>query len=277
VRILVRKAGNEAFHRSPCLRESFYTSCVRSLFKLAVESARQNWSSSLATVSYADIVEARNVLLTHWFDKTDASHLLFVDTDMGFEPQLIFEMIEFNKPVVGVVSPKRQLNLKQLSEAIAAEQPIEKAIASAHDYIVQRPSRRSTARNGFLQVDGCGVGILLILRSCVETMVHKLPDIVDEQPSGSLVQAEKSGRLIRAFDFLTIGGIRLSEDFSFCHHWREKCGGEIWVNISRPITHVGLQHFTARYADAPGAGIKVIETPISIIQHPLKVKNEGAS
>jgi hypothetical protein len=251
----------------PAYGEAFYTSCVRSLFKLAVASERRGWLPSLATVSYADIAEARNVLLTHWFDKTDASHLLFVDADMGFEPQLIFDMIEFDKPLVGVLSPKRQIDLDRLSKAIAAGRSIEEATASAHDFVVQKPSRRNTSRKGFLQVEGCGAGILLMHRSCIEAMLNELPEIADERPSVSL---GLSGRLIRAFDFTTIDGVRLSEDFSFCRRWREKCGGEVWANISHPITHVGPQHFTARYEDTSGTGIKVIQTSLSDFSRPFK-------
>ena len=53
--------------------------------------------------------------------------------------------------------------------------------AGAHDFVVQKPSR-GTARKGFVRVDSCGTGILLVQRSCVERMLRELPDIVDERP-----------------------------------------------------------------------------------------------
>lgn len=249
---------------TPAYGETFYTPCVQSLYKLAVELERRKWSSSLATVSYADIAEGRNILLTHWFDKTDASHLLFVDADMGFEPQLIFDMVDFNKPLVGTIYPKRQFYLDRFAKATAAGQSVEKAEAAAHDYVVQKPSR-STIRNGFMRVDGCGTGIFLLQRSCIEHMLHKLPEIVDERPPKGFSLGEEPSRLIRAFDFLTVDGTRLSEDFSFCYRWREKCGGEIWANISHEITHVGMRHFKARYSDAPGTGVRTIQMPVTAL------------
>ena len=93
-----------------------------------------------STVSYAYITDARNYLLTRWYDKTDSTFLLFVDADMGFEPQLIFDMIAFDKPVIGVIYTKRQINLKRLAELAAKGEPAERAIARAHDFIV-RPVR----------------------------------------------------------------------------------------------------------------------------------------
>jgi hypothetical protein len=246
----------------PAYGETFYTPCVQSLFKLAVELNQRKLHSNLAAASYADIAESRNVLLTHWFDKTDASHLLFVDSDMGFEPQLIFDMIEFNKPIVGVIYPKRQIDLERFARAINAGSSTEKATAAAYDYVVQKPARK-TAQKGFLRVDGCGTGILLIQRSCIEAMISKLPQIVDKRPTPGLSLANKNDRTIRAFEFLTMNDGRLSEDYSFCYRWRELCGGEIWANISHSVTHVGVRHFTARFSDAPGTGVKVIETLLS--------------
>src|SRR5436190_9166104 len=144
-------APTKIFCATPDYGQTFYTPCVQSLFKLAVELERRKWSSNLAMISYADIAEGRNVLLTHWFDKTDASHLLFVDADMGFEPQLIFDMVDFDKPVVGAVYPKRQIHLDRFAKALATGQTVEKAEAGAHDFVVQKPAR-GTARKGFMRV-----------------------------------------------------------------------------------------------------------------------------
>ena len=256
------------FIATPAHGEMFYAPCVQSLFKLAVELERRKWSSNLAMISYADIAEGRNVLLTHWFDKTDASHLLFVDADMGFEPQLIFDMVDFDKPVVGAVYPKRQIDLDRFAKAIAAGKSVEKAEAGAHEFIVQKPSR-GTAHKGFMRVDSCGTGILLVQRACIELMLGKMPDIVDNRPPSALSLSKEPGRLIRAFEFLTVEGMRLSEDYSFCYRWREKCGGEVWANISHEITHVGIRHFKARYSDAPRPGVR-IEVPATVTPNPSK-------
>ncbi|QOZ52236.1 hypothetical protein XH90_13285 [Bradyrhizobium sp. CCBAU 53338] len=259
----------QLFIAVPAYGESFYTPCVQTLFKLGIELERRHIRSILAAVSYADVAEGRNALLTHWFDKTDASHLLFVDADMGFEPQLIFDMLEFDKPIVGAIYPKRQIDLDRFAKAVNAGQSMDKASAASHDFVVQKPSR-SSGRNGFVRVDGCGTGIMLVQRSCIEAMIAKLPAIVDKRAGLNL--GKKSSRIIRAFEFLTVDGLRLSEDYSFCHRWREDCGGEIWANVSHAITHVGLRHFTARFSDAPGTGVRILEAPITLLPNQLSIK-----
>src|SRR4029077_19279201 len=53
---------------------------------------------------------ARNILASMTLNDESFTHLLFVDSDMGFSPALIAKMIAFEKPVVGCVCPKKSFN-----------------------------------------------------------------------------------------------------------------------------------------------------------------------
>jgi hypothetical protein len=234
---------------TPAYGEMFYTAYVQSLFRLARTLEQRQWPSSFAAISYADIVESRNFLLTRWFDKTDASHVLFLDADMGFDPQLIVDMIAFDQPLTGVACPKRKIDLDRLVKLVNKGLPPEPALARAHSFNLRRPKSGTFDRKGFIEVDGCGAGILLIKRSCVDEMLKKFPELSDTKASKTAPIAKNLDRLIRAFDPVVIDGARLSEDLSFCHRWRQ-CGGQIWANIAYEITHVGLHHFKGRYRDA---------------------------
>jgi hypothetical protein len=243
---------------TPAHGETFYTPYVHTMFRLHRALIPAGWTLSFASVSFADVAESRNFLLTHWFDKTDATHILFVDADMGFEPQLVQEMIALNKPVVGAVSPRRAIDLKRLAKIASEGTSAESAISRAHDYIVQTVRGRTAGRKkGFIEVDGVGAGVLLIQRGAIEQMLKKLPNLSDKTAPKTSPIARNLDRLIRAFDPVTTGAGRLSEDFSFCHRWRNECGGEIWASTERKITHVGMHHFEGRYADAAGPRIVV--------------------
>ena len=238
---------------TPAFGEVFYTPYVHSIFRLHRALTPKNWSLTFASIAYSDVAEARDFLISHWFDKTDASHLLFVDADMGFDPQLVLDMLALKKPVVGAIYTRRQVDLARLAKLAAEGEPAERAIARAHDFIV-RPVRGRPARrlNGFLEVDGCGAGLLLIQRACIDTMLKKMPEISDAAAPKNSPLAKNLTRLIRAFDQIAVDGGRLSEDFSFCRRWRT-CGGEIWARTDKSVTHIGLHRFESRYMDAyPG-------------------------
>jgi hypothetical protein len=244
---------------TPAYGEMFYTPYVSSLVRLQRLATRNKWDLRFASISYADVVESRNFLLTHWYDKTDATHVLFIDADMGYPPELVVEMVQLRKPVVGVVAPKRHVDLNRLTNLAAKGEKAERAIASSHQFLVRplRQGGKPRIVDGFMEVAGCGAGILLIERSCIRAMLAKMPELSDTGAKTSAPVAKTLDRLIRAFDPLTLDGARLSEDFSFCHRWRNICGGEIWANISHEITHVGLHHFTGRYQDAMPRGPRI--------------------
>ena len=240
---------------TPAYGDVYYTPYVISVMNLARVMNQRQWEFSFTTLSYSEIAESRNYLLTHWLDKTDASHILFVDTDMGFEPKLIVDMVAFNKPVVGVIYPKRSIDFNRVAEFAARGEPTNRAVGKAQEYVFRRLPRgtQPKTQDGFLEVEGCGTGILLIQRSCIETMLERIPNLSDTiKMSFSLDKT--LDRIIRAFDVThDADGNRLSEDLSFCHRWRHLCKGEIWANQAHEIVHVGLHQFKARYSDSqPG-------------------------
>ena len=109
-----------------------------------------------------------------------------------------------------------------------------------------------------MEVEGCGAGIMLIERSCVKTLLEKLPQLSDTKAKKTSPLARNLERLIRAFEPVTVDGGRLSEDYSFCHRWRASCGGEVWANISHRVIHVGLHRFAGRYQDAMPRGPRIV-------------------
>lgn len=253
---------------TPAFGEMFYTPYVQSLLRLQRAMFERKWTMRHAMMAYAHINEARNALLTHWYDKSDASHLLFVDADMGFEPQLIFDMVALDKPVTGVIYTKRQVDLQRLATSAAKGERPERAIARAHDFIVRplrgRPPRRL---KGFLEVEACGTGIMLIARSAIATMLKTLPDISEPTAKNASPLTAGLERMIRVFDNITVDGKLLVNDFAFCHRWHALCKGELWARADAAVTHIGLHKFAARYSDlgggpriaiTPGAPVKVV-------------------
>ena len=236
---------------TPAYGEIFYAPYVQSLIKLVRSMQTNGWGFSHRSISYAEISESRNYLLTYWFDRTEASHILFIDADMGFEPQLIMDMVKFDKPVVGVIAPKRTIDLRRLAKLASEGGTIDQAVSKAHEHVF-RPLPGGgdfQIEEGFMSVEACGAGILLIERSCIEVMLQRHPGISDERAKKTSPLAKDLDRLIRAFDILRVDDLRLSEDYSFCHRWKHGCNGEIWACVAHEIVHIGLHQFRSRYAD----------------------------
>jgi len=245
--VAVTKAQRNVYIASPAYGATFAADYVRSLFMLLRSKREVPTEFLFYYFDYADVVVARNYLISDfYFNHPQCSHLLFLDDDMGYDPALIHEMLDLNEPLVGTIYPKRKIDLKKLHAA--GDQPFETALARALDFIGDE-RRPQVSKSGFISVAQCGTGIMLITRACIDEMVRKLPDIVDETRFKRMPFAHRFTRFITPFDKIKIADVELSEDFSFCRRWIDGCDGTIWAKPDAHIRHIGSLSFAGKYTD----------------------------
>ncbi len=186
----------------------------------------------------AEIVNLRNLFVTEWYYKyPHLSHMLMVDADMNFSPYMIWDMICFDKPVMGCIYSRREF------QEDGTCQPVGKTFSDNDtiDDVVQ----------GFLKVEGVGGGVLMFQRKVIDRMIEKYPEIVDSSMKHSVAHIIRSMELphmLKPFKPMMFNGGELSEDLSFCKRWTEM-GGEVWANVHHAVGHVGEFEFRIRYAN----------------------------
>ena len=185
-------------------------------------------SVGVSTYSSPEIAEVRNLAVTHWFDgMKQSSHLLMIDADMGFKPEVVVDMLALNEPMVGAIYPKKSLQTEWAASGWGK-------------------NANAGGKGHFMKVRGLGMGLFLIRRDAIEIMVEKLPDVIDT--CFDVPTQHPEGRLLRLFDSLrNESGHRMSEDLSFCYRW-ELCGGEMWGAGGYEMVHVGMHSFRGCYA-----------------------------
>lgn len=190
-------------------------------------------SGGISCLSYPDIAELRNIALTMWYDTLPFSHLLFIDADIGFDPQMVVDMILFDEPVVGCMYPKRTY-------------PLQWAASGTGEDELER-------RGGFMSLAGVGMGCTLISRDAIRIMLEKMPELSDPRiemhSAKSIFDGAGVTRLIRAFDLMQDPDVgRISEDLAFCRRVRE-CGMKVWASIAYRVQHVGPHVFEGSYLE----------------------------
>jgi hypothetical protein len=245
--VVLPMAQRAVFIATPAYGATFAGDYVRSLFMLLRSKHRVPTEFLFHYFDYADVVVARNYLISDfYFNHPQCTHLLFLDDDMGFDASLITGMLDLGEPLVGTIYPKRKLDLKKLHAA--GGQPFEKALAQSLEFIGDE-RRPRMQKSGFISVTQCGTGIMLISRGCIDEMVRKVPDIVDETRYKRMPFSARFKSFITPFDKIKTGDIELSEDFSFCRRWVEGCGGTIWARPDADIRHIGQMSFAGKYTD----------------------------
>jgi hypothetical protein len=201
-----------------------------SLFTTAQFFSDKKIPCRMTWYSAADIEDIRNLFVTVWYDAhPEFSHMLFVDADMGFEPELIRDMVKFDKPLMGTLYARRSM-----TPSIVGTVPDGHSIKDV--------------QHGFIRSSGLGCGVMMISREVITKMLEQMPELSDPIPGYVSEQTPGLGlkRMIRAFDKFREPGLKLSEDMAFCHRW-QLCGGEIWANIRHKISHIGPFDFHMRY------------------------------
>jgi hypothetical protein len=190
------------------------------------------------------ITRARANLVTLFLDDPDATHLLFVDADIGFTPDQVFRLIESGADVVAGVYPIKRVNWDKAKKAVESNR---RNIAGASlDYVLELedPDRVVTV-GGFTRVRYAGTGFLMIRRNVLERMCAH-PEYAPlkfyrEHSYDSLTGSPNRFALFECMiDPRT--GTYLSEDFAFCKRWTD-IGGEIWADLGSRLDHVGPSVF----------------------------------
>ena len=205
----------------------------------------------LGQYHYFDVAESRNYLSRSFLEDTDATHLLFIDSDMGFAPAAVSRLLKFGEPVVGAIYPRRSLNYERLIETARADPELSRGplMARAHDYVLFNGSWEGEPaptgqRDGFYRVNGIGMGLSLITRAALEEIIAKgqAPLIASQTGEGAFHD-------FFGYVYSADGKRRYSDDLSFCRRWTLGCGGEVWADGMSEITHVGSTAHTAAFAD----------------------------
>lgn len=231
---------------SPAYGGTFAAPYLHFFFSTLTQGSRHHTTFTFSTVDVADIVLARNYLLSKfYFHQPQCSHILFVDDDMGVEGDLLYEMLALEQDVVGILAPRRKLDLRQLHAS--PEKDFDKAYAQACSFI-GKPIGPGPAP-GFQEVKQCGTGFLLISRNAIHRMLEKCPEVLDGQRYRNSPLGKEFDEFLTPFNPITLPDRQLSEDLSFCHRWTELCGGRIYASTGSRITHVGKMNVTACYDD----------------------------
>lgn len=231
---------------TPCFGGQVSTIYVGSIFNLQrAIRARANMELKVEMRDGdALITRARANLVTLFLEDPAATHLLFIDADIGFSPDQVFRLIDSGADVAAGLYPIKRVNWDKARQAMAAGAA--NLPSSSLDYVLEIDDSADIAiRDGFARVRYAGTGFLMIRRHVLETMCQH-PDYASLQffREHSLDALAGSSNRFALFECMIdpATGTYLSEDFAFCKRWTD-IGGEIWADLHSRLDHVGPSVF----------------------------------
>jgi len=155
------------------------------------------------------------------FFEPKSTHLMFVDADIGFEPEEIFKLIIADRDVVGGLYPKKALPIS---------------------YVVNKVPGAQKEGN-LVEVANLGTGFMMIKRHVLEQMIAKHPELHYVDSIGLDPKYDPFKYALFDTEIDNDSKEYLSEDYTFCKRWRAM-GGKIWADLTINLNHIG--YFTFR-------------------------------
>lgn len=209
------------------------------------------------------ITRARNYCVDE-FMRSEATHLMFIDSDIGFNPQDIIAMLammteDSEYDVMGGPYPKKCISWEKIKQAVdkgvADKDPqvLEKFVG---DYVFNPKNGQTEIPLGQpVQVREIGTGFMMIRRKTFEEY-QKHYTGQWYKPDHIRTEAFDGSREIMAyFDCIIDPESKryLSEDYMFCYNV-DKIGMKVWFCPWMQLQHVGSYVFGGSLADLASIG-----------------------
>ena len=204
----------------PCYGGMLTESTFMSFIKWA-NTARQlgiDWTLE-TMVNESLISRARNTLTAKFLDMPDATHLFFVDADIGWEPWHLLVLLNRDVDVIGGLYPMKTMPIK---------------------WVVNGFEGAEEGPDGLQEVSKAGTGFLLMKRHVFEKL--KTHPAVKQYKNDIGLDPKYDQHLKTYFDTAVRQNRYYSEDWTFCENWRD-LGGKVFVDKRVLLRHSGSYVF----------------------------------
>jgi hypothetical protein len=249
------------FVATPCFGGMATQRYVHSMIGLMNRGTEAGYAVTLQMLGHESLItRGRNTLVAMFLDSS-ATHLMFIDSDIGFDPLEAEQMLKFNQDVVAGMYPLKLMEWDAAATCRArnGEDP---ATAPIRFVGAPLPEGQREWRGAFVTAEFAGTGFMLIRRNVFERMIEAYPH-THYTAAHISSSAPATRNLYALFDCMIEEETShyLSEDYTFCKRFRA-IGGKVWLNTHSNLVHVGSFDYSGSPAPRfPNAAIREVPAP----------------
>jgi len=234
----VRQRGASIFVGLPCYGCKLTTTCVTSILRFQAFCITHKIKVIFDIMGNESLITRGRSIIAQRFLQSDATHLLFIDSDISFDPVSVLRMIAFDGDVTAGIYAKKGLSWDNIAKA-SKTTPEDLRDAGLQYNINLPPGEGShTVTNGFLRVLDAATGFFCIKRSTLETIRDATPGItaINDIPGSRDTVKEYPVFFDTSID--NQSKRYLSEDYHFCR-LVQKNKMDVYVDITASVSHTG--------------------------------------
>jgi len=221
------------FIAMPCY-DSVKINTMLSIFQLIQKLGQSKVEVGINTMKSPLIHQARNYL-TSTFLTTEYTHLLFIDSDVEFQPEAGLRMLVADKDII--TTPYRAKNPD----------------LNTHTYTVKFPDPKVVPilPGGLVEIEAGPTGLMLIHRRVFKKIILSRPDLkIKNSANQALKETESShSNYYNFFDFAFEDGYTYGEDVSFCKLARKE-GFKLYANTNSITAHRGEYAWVGKFGES---------------------------
>jgi hypothetical protein len=217
-----------------------------SVMKLVYEGQRRGIAFSLDCIYFESLIaRARNAAAASFLNQPDCDYMMFIDSDISFEPESFFSLLKSEKDVISGLYPKKYISNTKLKllfdrgpELLNNYEPL------CTDFATEIPFNKNV--NEVEEVKYAATGFMLFKKRVFNQIAREVPNIAYKNDiDGYMGYGDKF------YDFFPckINEVTKkyeSEDYGFCNLYRS-IGGKIYVNTTCTLTHYGWKGYTGNF------------------------------
>jgi hypothetical protein len=216
------------------------------------------------------ITRARNYCADE-FMRSDYTHLMFIDSDIGFNPHDVLALAaladpESDKDIVCGPYPKKVISWEKIKRAVdkgfADENP-QKLANFVGDYVFNpADGRPEIPLNEPVEVLEGGTGFMMIQRKAFENYAKAYPEFSYKPDHVRSDNFDGTREIMAYFDCVICPDSKryLSEDYMFCQ-WARKADIKVWMAPWMRLNHTGSYQFGGSLVDIAQIGASATADP----------------
>lgn len=225
-------ANHSVYIATPCMDGKYDREYARSIFNTIILLQNQGIETEWLELPFcSDLPYARSRIFGK-FLRSDATHLLMIDSDMGWNPQDVLKMLAIKRDFIAGVGMKKK-------------EGIEFALVNCDDHGNVLPILIE-ADTGIMDISEVGMAFVMISRACAQKMANHYNELIYDN------MGQDEHDLFQPF-IIPGSKRRLPEDFAFCYRWR-KLGGKVHVAPDIRLQHVGRKVWEGAMSDLTMGG-----------------------
>lgn len=229
------------FVSTPCYGGVCLQAYAESMLRLQRTCTTHGIQMMLDTTENESLVHrARNLAVARFYQKTQATHFLFIDADIHFDPESVVRLLKSNHDVAVAAYPKKCIMWDSVEQYVNSGKEGRDLARVAASLVMNFKYQQTQIKDGFAEVLDGPTGFMLIKREVFAKMNEKYPELncVNDHQNKDLDE------YVALFDCMIdpVSRRYLSEDYAFCRRWQQM-GGQIFADCMTVLGHVGNIRF----------------------------------